>query len=71
MILIFSLISCSAEEEEEGVYTEGEVVVLNVYNWGEYISDGFDGSMDTNLEFENYFNEYLSEKYGGITVVVN
>ena len=26
--------------------------VLNVYNWGEYISDGTDGSVDVNKEFE-------------------
>ncbi|MBR2044247.1 MAG: spermidine/putrescine ABC transporter substrate-binding protein [Clostridia bacterium] len=26
--------------------------VLNVYNWGEYISDGTEGSMDVNKEFE-------------------
>ncbi len=26
--------------------------VLNVYNWGEYISDGTDGSIDVNKEFE-------------------
>jgi len=70
-VLLFSLFSCGQSEDGEGGYTEGEVVVLNVYNWGEYISDGFDGSMDTNAEFENYFNEYLSEKYGGITVSVN
>ena len=25
---------------------------LNVYNWGEYISDGSEGSLDVNKEFE-------------------
>ena len=25
---------------------------LNVFNWGEYISDGYDGSLDVNAEFE-------------------
>lgn len=29
-----------------------EGTVLNVYNWGEYISDGSDGSIDVNKEFE-------------------
>lgn len=24
---------------------------INVYNWGEYISDGSEGSMDVNAEF--------------------
>ena len=70
-VLLFSLISCSSADETDTGYSEGEVVVLNVYNWGEYISDGFDGSMDTNAAFEEYFNEFLSEKYGNITVRVN
>ena len=43
--------------------SEGEVI-LNVYNWGEYISDGEDDSLNVNAEFEKYFNENLSEKYG-------
>ena len=51
-------------------YKSGETVTINVYNWGEYISDGSEGSIDTNAEFEKYFNEYLSEKYGGIKIKV-
>ena len=51
-------------------YKRGQKVVLNVYNWGEYISDGSEDSYDTNLEFEKYFNENLSEKYGGIQIKV-
>ena len=39
-------------------------VILKVYNWGEYISDGEDDSLNVNAEFEKYFNETLSEKYG-------
>ena len=31
---------------------EKDVVVLNVYNWGEYISDGEDGTLNVNAEFE-------------------
>lgn len=49
------LISCGEGEDE---------VILNVYNWGEYISDGEDDSLNVNAEFEKYFNENLSEKYG-------
>ena len=30
----------------------GQGVTLNVYNWGEYISDGADGTMDVVKEFE-------------------
>ncbi len=29
-------------------------ITLNVYNWGEYISDGSDDSLDVNAEFEKY-----------------
>ena len=43
-----------------------EVLTLYVYNWGEYISDGSDESVDTNAEFEKYCKEVL-----GKTVKVN
>ena len=43
-----------------------KTVTLNVYNWGEYISDGSEGSYDTNAEFERYCKETL-----GINVKVN
>ncbi len=36
-------------------------VVLNVYNWGEYISDGEDGSYDTNRAFEEYCKKVLGK----------
>ena len=49
---------------------KSEEIVLNVYNWGEYISDGADDSVAVNAEFENYFNSTLAEKYG-YTVKVN
>ena len=44
----------------------GDTLTLNVYNWGEYISDGSEGSFDTISEFEKwYFEEY------GVKVKVN
>ncbi len=43
-----------------------KTIVLNVYNWGEYISDGSEDSYDTNSEFEKYCKEEL-----GINVKVN
>ncbi len=64
-----SLSSCGADDVQKR--RAGETVTLNVYNWGEYISDGADGTFDTNSEFENYFNTYLSDKYGGIKIKVN
>ena len=39
---------------------QSDVTVLNVYNWGEYISDGSEDSYDTNAAFEEW---YLAE-YG-------
>lgn len=44
----------------------GEVLTLNVYNWGEYISDGSEGTFDTVSEFEKWY-----EKTYGTPVKVN
>ena len=33
-----------------------DVVTLYIYNWGEYISDGSDGTLDVNLAFEEWYN---------------
>ena len=35
----------------------GETLTLNVYNWGEYISDGSEGSYDTVREFEQWYQK--------------
>ena len=79
--LTLSLFSCSGSTPDNSVaksvedielpkYKAGETVTLNVYNWGEYISDGSEDSFDVNKEFEKYFNANLSEKYGGIKIKV-
>lgn len=44
----------------------GEKIVLNVYNWGEYISDGSEGSLDVNRAFEEYYY-----KTYGVEMTVN
>jgi len=54
------LASCSGGD------TPTASVTLNVYNWGEYISDGSLGSYDANAMFE----EYYYEKFG-VRVSVN
>ena len=54
--LCLSLSSCESED----------VTTLYVYNWGEYISDGSEDSLDTNKEFEEYYY-----KKTGKRVVVN
>ena len=48
--LFLVLPSCGGESSGETLY---------VYNWGEYISDGSEGSLDTNAEFEAYCREEL------------
>ena len=35
---------------------------LNVYNWGEYISDGSEGSLDTVKAFEKWYEEEYGQK---------
>jgi len=64
--------------------TRQEQITLNVYNWGQYIADGSDGSMEVIAEFEKRYphikvnystydsNEIMYSKLanGGITVDV-
>lgn len=47
-----------------GCGVSSRVVTLNIYNWGEYISDGSEGCLDVNAAFEDYFNSELADKYG-------
>ncbi len=49
-LLLFPLASCGNEQEseEDSVGLKG---TINVYNWGEYISDGSEGSLDVNAAF--------------------
>jgi len=44
----------------------GNTITLNVYNWGEYISDGSEGTLNVNRAFEKYCKSEL-----GIKVKVN
>ena len=53
--LCITLSSCGSENAR----------TLYVYNWGEYISDGSEGTLDVNAAFE----EYYYEKYGKEVVV--
>ncbi len=39
----------------------GRTLTLNVYNWGEYISDGSEGSLDSIAEFERWYEETYGE----------
>ena len=51
---VLSLSSCEAESSE--------TVTLYVYNWGEYLSDGTEGSMDVNEAFEEWYYEKTDHK---------
>ena len=57
-VLTVTLSSCGEGKKEK--------IVLNVYNWGEYISDGSEGTLDVNRMFE----EYYLETYG-VEMTVN
>ena len=49
-----------------------QTVTLNVYNWGEYISDGGEDTLDVNKAFEEYYQEKYYEETGKhIKVQVN
>ena len=51
--LVFVFSSCESE---------GGVTTLYVYNWGEYISDGSDDSLDSNEAFEEWYYEEYGER---------
>ena len=51
-VVCLFLISCDS----------GETVTLNVYNWGEYISDGSEDSLNVNKEFEKYYYDTYGVK---------
>lgn len=53
--LLVCLMLCSCGEQSAKK-------VVNVYNWGEYISDGSEGSLDANAAFEEYYYETYGEE---------
>ena len=67
-ILLLTLVLASAillgacGEQDAG----GKATTLYVYNWGEYIADGSEGSLNVNQAFEKYCREEL-----GMNVTVN
>ena len=56
LVLMLSVPAQAAVEVRDNGYDwerfKGQDITLNVYNWGLYISDGSDGGMDINKEFE-------------------
>ena len=52
---VCSFISCDS-------VMSGDVKTLYVYNWGEYISDGSEGTLDSNRAFELWYEYKYGEK---------
>ncbi len=44
------------------IFSGSQTEVLNVYNWGEYISDGSDDSLDTIKAFEKWYEDTYGKK---------
>ena len=66
VLLMISAVMLSAVSCDKGEESNSGTTTLYVYNWGEYISDGSEGSIDTNAEFEKYCKDVL-----GMNVKVN
>ena len=67
LLFLFGLASCSQDADSAEQPSKLPTRKLNVYNWGEYISDEDDeeyGLIDVNATFTEYFNENLADKYG-------
>ncbi|MCR5041664.1 MAG: spermidine/putrescine ABC transporter substrate-binding protein [Clostridia bacterium] len=55
LLLLTAVCSCSAAAATDEEIEALRGTTLYVYNWGEYISDGSDGTMDVNAEFEKKY----------------
>ena len=56
--VLLVLAACGSGSSNGG----SETLTLNVYNWGEYISDGSEGSYDTVSEFESWYQAQYGQK---------
>ena len=59
-LLTLSVLFCVSCGDEEG--GSGGVTTLYVYNWGEYISDGSEGTLAVNDMFEEWYFETYGER---------
>ena len=59
LVLALALLLCVALSS---CGSSGAKKVVNVYNWGEYISDGSEGSLNANAAFEQYYYETYGEE---------
>ena len=61
-MLGLSLVLCLIASLFGGCDFGRDVITLNVYNWGEYISDGSDDLMDVNAAFEEQYGVRINYK---------
>ena len=59
LVLIAVPMMCATSCAKE---TGGNVTTLYVYNWGEYMSDGSEGSLDSNKAFEDWYFDTYGER---------
>jgi len=62
LLALLCFASCGKQQDTPS----GNTTTLYIYNWGEYISDGSEDSLDVNAAFEDYCREEL-----GLNVKVN
>lgn len=61
-VLAAALLCCIFLSSCSGSASGSDTVVLNVYNWGQYISDGSEGTLDVNAAFEEYYYETFGQR---------
>lgn len=59
-LLLIAVVAVASLSSCQGAKT----VTINVYNWGEYISDGSEDTLNVNEEFESYWDEHYFKEYG-------
>ena len=60
--LLSALLICSALCLSSCDEQNSDVKALYVYNWGEYMSDGSEGSLDSNAAFEQWYFDTYGER---------
>ena len=61
-LLLTSLSTALVGCAKEGASGDGGVTTLYVYNWGEYISDGSEDTLDVNEMFEEWYFEQTGKR---------
>ena len=62
MILLLAILLPTLASCDKGGILNGDTTTLYVYNWGEYISDGSEDTVDVNEEFERWYFDTYGER---------